>query len=91
MGLGSDQVREMKQLQDENNRLKQLVAELHPVLTPATHSINDKLRTAQDNSLQPSVSLNVSVLSQRKQAKSLIKNVFCDECKIGIGKRPCVR
>lgn len=28
VGLESDQVREMKQLQDENNRLKQLVAEL---------------------------------------------------------------
>lgn len=28
MGLESDQVREMKQLQDENGRLKQLVAEL---------------------------------------------------------------
>jgi putative transposase len=27
-GLESDQVREMKQLQDENGRLKQLVAEL---------------------------------------------------------------
>ena len=27
-GLESDQVREMKQLQDENSRLKQLVAEL---------------------------------------------------------------
>lgn len=28
VGLESDQVREMKQLQDENSRLKQLVAEL---------------------------------------------------------------
>jgi putative transposase len=28
VGLESDQVREMKQLQDENGRLKQLVAEL---------------------------------------------------------------
>ena len=28
MGLESDQVREMKHLQDENSRLKQLVAEL---------------------------------------------------------------
>jgi putative transposase len=28
VGLDSDQVREMKQLQDENGRLKQLVAEL---------------------------------------------------------------
>lgn len=28
VGLESDQVREMKQMQDENSRLKQLVAEL---------------------------------------------------------------
>ena len=28
MGLESDQVREMRQLQDENGRLKQLVADL---------------------------------------------------------------
>ena len=28
VGLESDQIREMKQLQDENSRLKQLVAEL---------------------------------------------------------------
>ena len=33
VGLESDQVREMKQLQDENSRLKQLVAELSLVKT----------------------------------------------------------
>jgi putative transposase len=30
VGLESEQVREMKQLQDENSRLKQLVADLSP-------------------------------------------------------------
>ena len=34
MGLESDQVREMQQLQDENSLLKQLVAELSPNKKP---------------------------------------------------------
>ena len=50
VGLESDQVREMKQLQDENSRLKQLVAELsldkskrHFEAAPAVSAFRSKL------------------------------------------------